>query len=389
VPDTETPDVPREVRLRDLRVGEGPVEFVARIVTCERRDITRKSDGGRRSLISGLLSDGTATVRFTWWDPPKEGIERGLVLRAVGPEVGEYRGRREVTFSWKSRVGLASEAELPRVDPTELPERKVRDLRPPLEGFRVYVRVARVTERGVSVGEERRVVFDGLVADETGTIGLSAWTDFHLRSGETLEITGGYLREFRGAVQLVLDERASVRRVDRPDLPTASALLGAAPVRMSVLEDRGGGASMAVEGLVVGLLPPSGLIYRCPECRRNLQSGACRVHGEVKGFPDLRARIVLDDGTGAVTINAGRTETERLWGVTLDGVLARQSGRPDPAAGEGDLLETILGRRLRVRGSATKDDFGVTIQPETIELTEIDLDATAERLGARLGGPRP
>jgi replication factor A1 len=386
MPEPESNVAPREVRLKDLRPGEGPVEFVARIVTCDRREVSRKSDGSRRALLSGLLSDGTATVRFTWWDPPREGVERGLVIRAVGPEVGEYRGRVEVTFSWKSRVGLASDVELPPLDPAEVPELKVRDLRPPAEGFRVYVRVARIAERTVSVGEERRVVYDGLVVDETGVIALSAWTDFHLRAGETLEITGGYLRAFRGVTQLVLDERATVRRVDRPGLPEPATVLNAPSTSMARLEESGGGPTASVEGLVVGLLPPSGLVYRCPECRRNLQNGSCRVHGSVEGVADLRARIVLDDGTGAVTINAGRPETERLWGVTLDGVLSRLHERPDPAVWEGELLEAILGRRLRVRGSASRDDFGVTLQPESIEPTDIDLEATAERLAHRIGG---
>jgi replication factor A1 len=382
-------DTPREVRLRDLRPGTGPVEFVARVVACERREVSRRSDGSRRSLLSGLLSDGTATVRFTWWDPPREGVERGVVLRAVGPEVGEFRGRTEVTFSWKSRVGPASEAELPRVDPSELPLVRVVDLRPPREGFRVAVRVARVQERSVSVREERRVVFDALVADETGTIGLAAWTDFRLRAGDTVEISGGYLRPFRGVPQIVLDERASVTRVDRPDLPSADAVLTARPESMARLEERGGSAVASVEGRVVGLLPPSGLVYRCPECRRGLQGGACRVHGSVPGVADLRARIVLDDGTGAVTVNAGRAETERLWGVTLDAVLGRLRERPDPTLPEAELLDALLGRRLRVRGPASHDEFGVTVQPETIETVDVDLDATAERLAARLGGGSP
>ena len=97
---------------------------------------------------------------------------------------------------------------------------------------------------------------------------------------------------------------------------------------------------------------------------------------------------MLDDGTGAVTINAGRNETERLWGVTLEEVLARLPERPDPAVWEGELLETLLGRRLRVRGAASRDDFGVTIQPESIDTTDIDLEATAERLANRIGGGR-
>ncbi|MGI0156425.1 MAG: OB-fold nucleic acid binding domain-containing protein, partial [Thermoplasmata archaeon] len=72
--------------MRDLRPTSPPVEVVARVVSVERREVTRRSDGSRRPLLSGLLHDGTGTVRFTWWDPPREGIERGTVLRAAGAE---------------------------------------------------------------------------------------------------------------------------------------------------------------------------------------------------------------------------------------------------------------------------------------------------------------
>ena len=379
-----TPSAPVETRLRDLRSTTSPVEFVARVVTYERREVMRKSDGSRRPLASGLLSDGTATVRFTWWDPPREGLERGDVLRAVGAEVREFRGRPEVTFSWKTRVGAASPAELPRVDADEIPFRTVRDLRPADEGFRIETRVVRVGPKSVTVGTERRVVFEGLLADATGAIALSAWSDFGLKVGEAVRIAGGYVRSFRGRPQLVLDERSTVVRVEGGDLPDPGHLLAAPPRPIAQVEDEGGGEMVAVEGLVVGLLPPSGLVYRCPTCHRSVRGGLCRIHGQVDGQPDLRARIILDDGTGALTVNADRAETERLWGVTLEEAQRRLRNQPDPALLEENLLESLLGRRLRVRGVGTKDDFGVTVTPDAIDRVDIDLDAAAEELAARL-----
>jgi replication factor A1 len=104
----------------------------------------------------------------------------------------------------------------------------------------------------------------------------------------------------------------------------------------------------------------------------------------VDGQADLRARIVLDDGTGALTVNAGREETERLWGFTLAEVRAQLREQPDPSLLEERMLEALLGRRLRVRGQGTKDDFGITIAPESIEPVEVDLEATAGELNARL-----
>jgi replication factor A1 len=337
-------------------------------------------------LLSGLLSDGTATVRFSWWDPPREGVERGTVLRAAGAEVREFRGRPELTFTWKTRVGPASALELPRISTDELPARSVRELVPPAEGFRVDGRVVRVATRSVTVGNERRVLFEGLLADRTGAIEFSAWSDFGLTAGEAIRVAGAYLRRFRGRPQLVIDERVTVTRVDGSGLPEPAELLRSSPRSIARLEDEGGGASVAVEGLVVGLLPPSGLVYRCPTCRRSVTAGICRIHGQVEGQPDLRARIVLDDGTGALTVNAGRPETERLWGVTLAEARARLREQPDPSVLEEQLLEALLGRRLRVRGAAGQDDFGLTLVPESIEPVEVDLDAAADELNARLAG---
>ena len=378
-----------EVRLKDLSPAVSPVELVARIVLFERREVTRRSDGTRRPLASGLLSDGTASVRFTWWDPPREGIERGMVVRAAGAEVREFRGRPELTFTWRTRVGPASPAELPRVDANEIPFRTVRDLGDATEGFRIEARIVRVVPRPVTVGEERRIVFDGLAADRTGAVALSSWSDFGLTPGEAVRITGGYVRRFRGRPQLVLDERATVVRIEGTDLPDPTELLRAPPRSIARIEDEGGGEAVAVEGFVVGLLPPSGLVYRCPTCQRSVKNGICRVHGQVEGQLDLRARIVLDDGTGALTVNAGRSDTEKLWGVTLEEARRRLRERPDVSLIEEDILERLLGRRLRVRGLGTKDDFGVTVTPESIEAVDIDLDATAEELATRLGEGGP
>jgi replication factor A1 len=384
MPPDDPPAAPTEMRLRDLRPTGAAVEVVGRVVSFDRREVTRRSDGSRRPLVSGLLSDGTATVRFTWWDPPREGVERGTVLRAVGAEVREFRGRAELTFTWRTRVGPASPAELPRVDGEEMPFTTVHDLHPGDEGFRLEVRVVRAGSHTVSVGEERRVVHDGLLADRTGPVAFSAWSDFGLAAGESVRISGGYVRAFRGRPQLVLDERSTVVRIDGAGLPEPAELLRAPPRTIAEVEDAGGGETVAVEGLVVGLLPPSGLVYRCPTCRRSVTNGICRVHGQVTGQPDLRARIVLDDGTGALTVNAGRPETEALWGVTLEEAKRRLREQPDPSLLEEQLYETLLGRRLRVRGSGTKDDFGVTITPESVEPVEVDLDSTAEELSSRL-----
>ncbi|MHB1434736.1 MAG: hypothetical protein ACYCPN_03285 [Thermoplasmata archaeon] len=380
---SEGPAEPVEIRLRELRPGP-PVSFIARIVQIERREITRKSDGQRRPILSGLVSDGTGTVRFTWWDPPSEEIDRGTVLRVARAEVREYLGRAELTFTSRTRIAPAAEAELPRLGWEEMPVRAIRDLTPPDEGFRLDARVVRVASRGVAVGAEQRTVFEGRLADGSGIIGFTAWRDFSLREGEAIRIGGGYLRTYRRRPQLVLDDRSIVARLPEGALPPAAELGVPSRPSLARCEAEGGGEVVELAGRVVGLLPPSGLLYRCPECRRRTDRGICPTHGPVAGRPDLAARLVLDDGTGAATVNLDRAATESVSGLTLDASLERLRSTPDPSVIEELLWERLIGTRWTVRGSAYVDDFGLSVHPEAIEPTPWTEATGADQLARRL-----
>ena len=360
-------EAPTEVRLRDLRPTEAPVVIIGRVISAQRRQVTRRSGGGTLPVLSGLLSDGTATVRFTWWDPPSEEIERGTVLRAGPVQVREFRGRPEVSFTWRTRVAPASESELPVLNAGDLELRTIATLSDGDEGIRLEARVGRVEARSVTVGEERRQLHEGLLFDASGSVAFTAWTDFSLREGEAVRILGGYVRAFRGRPRLTLDERSHVERIPATGLPSLAEWKTATPQSVAVVEAAHGGESVALEGVVVALVPPSGIVYRCPQCQRPVSQGLCRVHGAVAGVPDLRSRLALDDGTGSATVNLERPDTERLAGLSLSEALDRLRATPDPTLIEERIFEATFGRRLRVRGRVVVDDFGATVYPDAIE----------------------
>ena len=377
------PDELPEVRLKDLRAGLPPVHILGRVVTVSRKEITSRSDGRRRPILTGLLSDGTATVRFTWWDPPSEGVERGTVLRAVNAQVREFRQRAELSFGWSTRVQPAGDLELPAVSSAELPLKGVADLEPRSEGFRLEVRVTDVTARTVTVGEERRAVHSGHFEDGSGSVPFTAWVDFRLRPGDTVRVAGGYVRLFRGAVELALDERSHVEPI-AAQLVRPAPTAGTTMVPLGALEARQAAGEVRTEGLVVALGTPSGLVHRCPTCRRVLQEGTCRLHGAVSGVPDLRARVVIDDGTGVGTANLSREITERLIGRSLDDILAEFRRTPDPARIESEIRARVIGHRLRVRARARVDDFGLALFPTECEVVPPDPGRAVETLAQML-----
>ncbi|EQD68683.1 replication factor A, partial [mine drainage metagenome] len=168
-------------------------------------------------------------------------------------------------------------------------------------------------------------------------------------------------------------------------LPPAAVHWSSSRHSIARCEAEGGGEWVELAGRVVGLLPPSGLLYRCPECRRLTHQGICRTHGPVAGRPDLAARLVLDDGTGAATVNLDRSATESASGLTLDGCLERLRSEPDPSGIEERLWERLIGTRWTVRGSAYVDDFGLSVRPESIGPTPRDEVPAADELARRFG----
>ncbi len=372
-----------EIRLKDLRAGLPPVHILARIVTVARREVTSRADGRKRNVLSGLLSDGTATVRFTWWDPPAEGVDRGTVLRAVNAQVREFRDRAELSFGWSTKIEPASELELPRVDPASLPLRRVSDLAAHEDGFRLEVRVVEVSARTVTVGEQRRSLHTGRLGDGSGTVPFTSWVDFRLKPGDTIRVVGGYVRLYRGIPEVTLDERSHVEGIPFEAVPPVtdpapvSVSLGAAEVRTS-------GTLLTVEGTVVALAPPSGLVRRCPSCARILRDGTCREHGAVQGATDLTVRLVIDDGTGVATVNLSREQTERVAGLSLSQALEMARGASAEVGVEARLRRQLIGQRLRVSGGTRVDDFGLAMTPTSIEPRSSDPRATVDRLARAL-----
>ena len=203
-------EVEREVRLKDLRPRKEPIIILARVLRSERREYTRRTDGVRRPMLTGLLGDGTATLRFTWWDPPEEPIDPGDVLRAGPIELREYRGRLEIVFTRRTHVQPAGAAELPLPALAAIPARKLSDLGEDDDEVRVDVRVESVRARTVRVRDAERTLYEGLVRDDSGTFPFVDWIDHHLAAGQSLRVGGGYTRSFRGRLELVLDERSRV-----------------------------------------------------------------------------------------------------------------------------------------------------------------------------------
>jgi len=118
---------------------------------------------------------------------------------------------------------------------------------------------------------------------------------------------------------------------------------------------------------------------RCPECNRVLINEECSIHGKVKGNPDLRVKLIVDDGTGAVDSVLNKQLSEKILGIKLEDSKKMSSE---------DLLDEIntklFSRRIVLKGNALGDEFGTTVITKDAELTDIDIEKETEKLSKEI-----
>jgi replication factor A1 len=81
-------------------------------------------------------------------------------------------------------------------------------------------RVLTVGKRSIQYQGEEQVIFEGEIADRTGTISYTAWEDFGLSPGDTVTVNNAGVREWEGDPELNLGERTTISLEDEPlDVP--------------------------------------------------------------------------------------------------------------------------------------------------------------------------
>jgi replication factor A1 len=313
---------------------------------------------------TGLVGDATGAIKFVKW--AKSGLPdlvEGKSYSIKRVVTDEYQGKPSVKLNRTSQV-----AEL---------DHDVDAVAATRSGPAEDLKVADISDAGRWVNLKAKVVQlwdtnsetisqSGLIGDETGSLKFVKWA-----KSELPELTEGKSYHLKNVVTDEYQGRFSVKLN-----------------RTSQIEEFGsdievGSQSVDFTGAMVDIQKGSGLIKRCPICRRSLAKGICGEHGKVDGTYDLRIKAVLDDGRRVQDIIINRETTERLVGLTLDEAKKMAMDTLDHEVVRSMIEERLLGRYYTVTGPrvdryilvetineapavATKD------VDELIRLTEVD-----------------
>ena len=348
-----------EKDLKDLQGNENNVELHVKCLSS--RESVMNTTNGTKTMISGLIADETMIRRFVSWDG--QNLEKGKVYDLKGVNARTFRGEVEVNLGAFSEVNEPEESPLEDLDTSKLPRYgklrslEMKDVRPGMGNVMIKGKILSVEKRTIRTDSGEKEIYDGVISDSTKRMRFTSWHDFGLETGDVVEISGGYVKEWRGIPQLNFDDRAEVVKSDEEEFDVLK------PPRFMAEDLYEAGATDAeVAGTIIEIKDGSGLIFRCPECNRALINGNCSIHGQQEGVPDLRAKIVLDDGTGAMFAVLNTEITQEIICLTVSECLERFSDLEEDKVTE-ILNRELLGKDYVLRGNIIRDDFGPTVLP--------------------------
>ncbi|MDR3074942.1 MAG: single-stranded DNA-binding protein [Candidatus Methanoplasma sp.] len=365
-------------KIEELKGTEMNVDITAKAVYVDRKQITVR--GTPKTIVSGILGDETGTAPFTIWEGENVNLEKGRVYLFKNAYTKLWNDRVQINLGSRGKVEMAEgvRVDVPeRTVAMESTEIKIGDIKEGSGNVTVTGRIISVEERNITVKGEPKIVYSGIMADDSGKIQFSAWNDYGLKEGETVCVKNAYIRAWRGIPQLNLGDKCEVNRVDDS---FGEITLSASKKTIADIISIGGGLDLSVTGTIVDLRAGSGLIWRCPECNRSVLNGECTTHGKVEPIADLRMKLILDDGTGAISAMVNRQDTERLTGVTLEAAEGLAKARGDSEMVAKEIAGIMMMKMVTFTGNVLSDDFGPMMIVSKAVIEDIDVTAEAEKL---------
>ncbi len=360
-------------KMKDVGPNEADAMVVGKIISITPKSIM--SNGREVNIHYGLIGDETKTLRFTAWKD--FGLSKGDVVSISGAYTRERNGEIQLNLSERTEVEKQAGTEIPSVARFGNPRKcTIMELRDGMGNVTVSGRLISVERREIETQGRRSVMFSGTLADETGSIAFTGWREFQYSAGQSITISGAYVRSWKGIPQLKFDEKSEVAAETREIAVTEDK-----PhcFEIGALAERGGAMDATVSGTIIEIRPGTGFLFRCPQCGRATRAAECRTHGKVDGVPDFRISAVVDDGSGSMTVGFNRELSEALSGMTLDAVRKRTEATLSQEAVISDISEKMLFARMDVNGNVFSDDFGLsmTCRKASISAAEVKEKASA------------
>ena len=337
-----------EKLLAQVGPGETSVSFKAKIISVYKKEINTK-EGSKKTIYEGEIGDASSRLRYTFWNDEFKFQPNDVV------EISNA-----YTKSWNDiiTVNIGDRAIMKNIEDNDLKELdlgvvktnnaqaaqelEVVNLKPGMRNVSVKLRVIDVEPRTIKIKGEEKVIFGGNIGDKSGTCRFTSWEDHNIVAGKAYSVENAYVKEFNGP-DLQFGEYSKFTELEEEDLPSLSDYEAGMNYTLAQLDERNGASDAVIEGHVFNIREGSGLIFRDKETKRLIRNGDDRKNAE----PDLRVKMIFDDGSGSCTAYLNREITERLIGRDLDSCLEFVKENFGPEALVEEMEDALLLKPLK------------------------------------------
>ena len=354
--------------------SDGPACVVGRILAMRDDQIHRKDGSGSIDVVRGKIADSSGTISFLSWEPMN--VEIGQLVKIDGATVKSFRDTPEINIGRATRVEPYHDASFSGVE--ELEQMNQMDISSLSDGSRdvnITVEIHEWEKRTFTRDGVEKYLWSGKIADNTGQCRMSAWQDLPISEDDLpvcVKLSGVRVRAWQGIPDITVDRADQVEVL--ADTPWEEKVdLSNQEIEISVSELARGSGRIGVktQGVFVSIRDDSGVIMRCPECRRTLKDGVCSIHGAVEGNQDIRLRFVIDDGAGNVSVILNSECTQMLLGIDEKSIKAKVQEMGDDGF-VSDLRRQFFAKMLSVSGRFLKDENGSMFIADKVSLVEED-----------------
>ena len=380
-----TPGEPVEI---NTIKNPGNATVVGRLLASRKDQIHRKDGSGSIDIVRGRIADDTGAIGFLSWESFDHEI--GTLLKFENAQIKVFRDTPEINIGSSTRIEVFHDSNFASAD--DLVARsvsKIEDLRDGSRDVEIIVEIQKMIRRDFKGKDgEDKSVWSGDIADPTGKCRCSIWSEppFDFEATPVIvRLRGVRVRAWQGIPDITIDDVSQIE------------ILAAAPWGDDVdltnnvvdvpLTDLATGASrvgISTTGHVISIREDSGIISRCPECRRVLRDGECATHGKQDGNPDVRIRMVLDDGNSTISLIINKAASESLIKMNQE-TISSEINENGTMAFVQSLREMLLGRQLKASGRTIVDEQGAMLLSDAVELVDVDSALVAAELRAKWG----
>lgn len=344
-------------KISELTGSERNIDVIAKVLYIENKCVL--VNGLKKVIISGIIGDDTSTASLTVWEPKDIVLESGLVYTFKNCYCKTWNNNIQINLGNRGYIELEPNT---NINITSTPiyshEYKIGEIKDGIGNVTVTGRILTMQHKDITTKNGDKTIYFGIIADDTGKIQYSAWKDFSIKENDAVCIKNAYIRSWKGIPQLNMGDRCEVNYVNSLDFDIIDTHI----VKKTIadISKIGGGLDITIEGVVVDIKPGSGLINRCPICKRVISGNNCIDHGLVSGFADTRMKIVLDDGTGSITAIINSDNTTKLTGIGIKEAKGLYTLNGEDSV-DRELASKVLMHRLSITGNVMSDDYGLSM----------------------------